>query len=251
MSSEENYDLKKSGKKFQLYPVLTDKKGNLIDGIHRREADQNWKTEIVEGVETGEDLLSARLIANTNRRSVSPEEKSELINRLAEIYRKQGYKSVITGNGNEIVKKLKEVTGWTQEWVNSFLDDKYKAYTVKNRKRKPAILEPERVKKLLQPDTESSEQKNKTKSTSKTFHDYLQKYEEIQKVQPLTKNIVSQFVGTGDNLVESIIKPLQRFNKKEVDILKELDAEQKKEILTTLLETEKRIAEWKEAFLLF
>ena len=247
MSSEENYDLKKSGKKFRLYPVLTDKKGNIIDGNNRREADQNWKTEIVEGVETEEDLLTARLVANTNRRIVSPEEKSELINRLAEIYRKQGYKSVITGNGNEIVKKLKEVTGWTQEWVNSFLDEKYKAYTVKNRKRKPAILEPERVKKLLlQPDTESSEQKNKTKSTSKTFDDYIQKCKEIQKVQPLTKNITSQFVGNGDNLIESVIKPLQRFNRIEIDV-QELDTEQRKEILTTLLETEKRIAEWKEA----
>ncbi len=245
MSSEENYDLKKSGKKFQLYPVLKDKKGNTIDGNNRLEADPNWKTEIVEGVETEEDLLSARLIANTNRRSVSAEEKREMINRLAEIYKKHGYKSVLTGN--EIVKKLREVTGWTQGWVNSFLDDKYKACKVKNRKRKPAILEPERVKKLLKTYTESSEQENKTKSTSKTIHEYIQKCNEIQKVQPLTKNIVSQFVGTGDNLVESIIKPLQRFNKKEVDMLKELDAEQKKEILTTLLETEKRLAEWKEA----
>jgi len=31
MSSEDNYDLKKSGEKFQLYPVLKDKKGNTIN----------------------------------------------------------------------------------------------------------------------------------------------------------------------------------------------------------------------------
>ena len=247
MSSEENYDLKKSGKKFQLYPVLMDKKGNMIDGDHRLRADPNWKTEIVEGVETEEDLLIARLIANTNRRRVSGKERSESINRLAEIYMEQGYKSVLTGN--EIVKKIMEVTGWSQVWVNSFLDDKYKAYTVKNRKRKPVILEPERViKLLLQPDTESSEQKNKTKSTSKTFDGitYIQKCKEIQKIQPLTKNIVSQFVGSGDNLIESVIKPLQRFNRIEIDV-QELDTEQKKEILTTLLETERKLAEWKEA----
>ena len=246
MSSEENYDLKKSGKKFQLYPVLMDKKGNMIDGDHRLRADPNWKTEIVEGVETEEDLLSARLIANTNRRRVSGKERSESINRLAEIYKKQGYKSVLTGN--EIIKKIMKVTGWSQVWVNSFLDDKYKAYTVKNRKRIPVILEPERVKKLLKPDTESSEQKDKTKSTSKTFDGitYIQKCEEIQKIQPLTKNIVSHFVGSGDNLVDSVIKPLQRFNRIEIDA-KELDTEQKKEILTTLLETERKLAEWKEA----
>ena len=73
------YDLKKSTKIGQLYPVLVDAKGNIIDGLHRQEADPSWRTEKIPEIDTEEKLLIARCIANWHRRPISREEKEQWI----------------------------------------------------------------------------------------------------------------------------------------------------------------------------
>jgi len=45
MRDMSEYDLKISEKIGQLYPVLVDAEGNVIDGFHRLEADPKWRTE--------------------------------------------------------------------------------------------------------------------------------------------------------------------------------------------------------------
>lgn len=121
------YDLKKSKKVGQLYPVLVDAKGNVIDGVHRLEADPKWRKEKLPEIDTEEKLLVARCVANWNRRQISAKEKEEWINGLAEIYGKQGLKVRSQGSGkNEIIAKINEVTGLNPPTIQYYLAEKYK-----------------------------------------------------------------------------------------------------------------------------
>ncbi len=120
------YDLKKSEKIGQLYPVLVDSKGNVIDGFHRLEAEPNWRKEKLPEIDTEEKLLVARCVANWHRRQVSREEKEEWINGLARVYKKQGLKARGGSSRNEILQRIVEVTGLSGPTVNGFLSDEFK-----------------------------------------------------------------------------------------------------------------------------
>lgn len=130
----EQYDLRKSEKGIgQLYPILEDKDGDVIDGFHREEADKNWKRMRLEHIDTEEKKLVARLVANFHRRQVTREEKQEWINGLAEIYKKQGLKvrrGIKTEKGgyrlNEITQKIVEVTGLEITTVRDYISPAYK-----------------------------------------------------------------------------------------------------------------------------
>jgi hypothetical protein len=121
------YDLKKSEKIGQLYPVLVDAKGNVIDGFHRLEADPNWRRQRIREIDTEEKLLVARCVSNWHRRQVSREEKVEWINGLAKIYKKEGFKVEGERGRNEIKLHIAEVTGLHPDSILLLLDDKYKA----------------------------------------------------------------------------------------------------------------------------
>jgi len=71
----ENYDLRESVKALgKLTPVLKDKFGNVIDGLHRLELYPDWPCITVSFIDTPEKLEAARLAVNTNRRLVSSSE---------------------------------------------------------------------------------------------------------------------------------------------------------------------------------
>jgi len=120
LSEEKEYDLKKSAEGIgQLYPILEAKDGEVIDGIHREDADKNWKRIRLEHIDTEEKKLVARLTANFHRRIVPYMEKKTWINDLAEIYKKQ---ELTTSIANKIV----EVTGLSPWTVYQYLNDEYK-----------------------------------------------------------------------------------------------------------------------------
>lgn len=150
------YDLKKSEKIGQLYPVLEDAKGNVIDGLHRLEADPNWRRERLQEVDTEEKLLIARCVANWHRRQVPTEEKQEWINALAKIYEKQGLKvrrEVKTEKGgyriNEIVTKVAEVTGLDESTVRDYISPAYKQVEVGLTEQKPRVLASKVIEKAF------------------------------------------------------------------------------------------------------
>jgi hypothetical protein len=105
----------------RLYPVLLDKHGNVIDGKHRLAADANWPKMRLDHVESEEDRLIARLICNVCRRSVSAEEKSEILQELGGLHVKAGLKS-----GAELASKISEETGMSYRWVMKYLPDNFK-----------------------------------------------------------------------------------------------------------------------------
>jgi hypothetical protein len=81
MSENEEYDLAKSSKKLgKLYPILKDKKGNIIDGFHRQNADPDWPSITVDTVDDPIKLELARLAVNYCRRAIP---KTEFDNHIA------------------------------------------------------------------------------------------------------------------------------------------------------------------------
>lgn len=130
----EDYNLKTSEQGIgQLYPVLVDKNGNVIDGFHRLADNPEWRKEKLEHIDSEEKLLVARAVSNWHRRQVSREEKAEWINGLAEIYLKQGYKvGENRRESNEIVSKIAEVTGLTSQTVRIYLSKEFRQTPPKN-----------------------------------------------------------------------------------------------------------------------
>jgi peptide/nickel transport system substrate-binding protein len=114
-------ELKSSAKKIgQLYPVLLDRHGNIIDGRHRLNANKNWKRLKLNCISTEEDLLVARLVSNTIRRKVTKKEKTEALRQLGHLYIEQGIKP------GEIANKIAEKTGMSYRWVTKYLPNQFK-----------------------------------------------------------------------------------------------------------------------------
>jgi hypothetical protein len=114
-------ELKSSSKRIgQLYPILVDYHGNIIDGEHRYSVDEGWRTIRLEHIRTEKDRLIARIISNTVRRSVPRREKTELLAKLGEIYLNDGVEP------GRIAYKISEETGMTCRWVTKYLSDKFK-----------------------------------------------------------------------------------------------------------------------------
>ena len=124
MSSEE-YDLRKSEKDVgQLYPVLLDKKGRVIDGLHRLNVDSSWRTVTLEHIDSEEKFLKARIISNLHRRTVPASETRAWINDLAEI-------AVMDHDvqPGKVADWISEETGYSTSQVRTYLHDKYKIET--------------------------------------------------------------------------------------------------------------------------
>ena len=106
------YSVKRVG---QLYPILVDREGNVIDGKHRLAIDPNWRKEILPWVESRKDLLMARIHANLHRRTVPVEERRTEFTEYADILHADG-----TAIG-ELASTLAELTGFGEEYVRQLL----------------------------------------------------------------------------------------------------------------------------------
>jgi len=114
-------NLKSSSKRIgQLYPILVDYYGNIIDGEHRFGVDEKWRRLRLEHIRTEKDLLIARIISNTVRRSVPRKEKRELLERLGKLYLSEGAEP-----GN-IAHKIADETGMSYTWVMKYLPHRFK-----------------------------------------------------------------------------------------------------------------------------
>jgi hypothetical protein len=105
----------------RLYPVLLDRYGNVIDGMHRLAVDPDWPKVRLNHVESKEDRIIARLVSNTCRRSLRAREKREILEKLSGLYINEGVKP-----GAELARKISEVTGMSFRWVMKYLPDKFK-----------------------------------------------------------------------------------------------------------------------------
>jgi hypothetical protein len=142
MSENKEYNLKESENAIgQLLPIITDATGKIVDGLHRHEANLNWRTEVREEIKTEEDYWKARAHLNFSRRNAheARQEKLEIINNLAEYYLKQGLevskkyvlntKPITAGMPyhNEVLEAvIKALKGAIPEsWIQQNIDSKY------------------------------------------------------------------------------------------------------------------------------
>jgi len=128
----DEYDIKKSLEKIgPLYPVLKSADGKIIDGLHRKHADKNWPEHVVNV--SGHMTTVARIVANVQRREVSPREKTAMLKELAE-------ETCWTP------EQIAENTGMSMSWVRKYLPGKYKdeemAELAKKKHRKRESLRP-------------------------------------------------------------------------------------------------------------
>jgi len=104
----------------QLYPILLDYHGNIIDGEHRYGVDMGWMTIRLDHIRTEKDRLIARIISNNVRRSVPQSEKTELLAKLGEFYLSEGVEP------GKISQKIMEETGMSYTWVMKYLPERFK-----------------------------------------------------------------------------------------------------------------------------
>jgi len=138
-------ELKSSSERVgQLYPILVDYYGNIIDGEHRFGVDEKWRRVRLEHIKTERDRIVARIVSNTVRRSVSSKEKEELLGRLGEIHFREGIEP------GKIAYEISEETGMSYQWVMKYLPYRYKDYLQSDR-AKPALRHRARISELLDP----------------------------------------------------------------------------------------------------
>lgn len=119
---QEKYDLSRSRQSVQeLYPVLLDAHGNVIDGKNRLEVHSGWRTERREDIKTRTQLWLARIIANNHRRIVSREERMQQFTELA--------KSLVEDEAvtrENVVSTISDLTTFTERYVRELLPNEYK-----------------------------------------------------------------------------------------------------------------------------
>jgi hypothetical protein len=176
---DEILELRASSKRVgKLYPILLDKHGNIIDGLHRFEADENWPKIVLENIGTVKEKLIARLIGNVCRRHVSAEEKSALLERLGEVYFNEGIEP------GEIAYEIAEETGMSYRWVMNYLPDKYKA--------RPGLGGPSKVLSLYK----GKEKTQKSKDVRyATLHDEFSLSNPQQKILSVKNYANTKFVN--------------------------------------------------------
>jgi len=112
--------LKKSEQEVgQLLPVFVTEEGEIIDGFHRKQANPQWRKEVVEAVKTREDYLKARIAFNF-RRVVKGDEIKAMIIELADIQLGKGIPK------GELAKRLAEITPYTEKYILKLLPARYK-----------------------------------------------------------------------------------------------------------------------------
>jgi len=126
---------------------LVDYYGNIIDGKHRFSADREWKRITLEHVKTEKDRLVARIISNNLRRSVSSDEKTELLGRLGEICLGEGIEL------GRIAYEIADQTGMSYQWVMNYLPDRFKDH-LQSERAKPALRHRAKKSKLMDPPGE-------------------------------------------------------------------------------------------------
>jgi predicted transcriptional regulator len=129
--------IKKSKERIgELYPVLEANDGEVLDGRHRLNVGWGDRRRL-ERIKTPLDKLAVRFIANFDRRTMTFEEKKELIDRIAEELIKTGVAK--PSDNSRIAEHLRdrpvvvplicELLGVDEQTVYTYLSDRFKRTT--------------------------------------------------------------------------------------------------------------------------
>lgn len=92
----------------QIYPVVKNAKGNVIDGFHRKRVNPDWK-EVTLPIDDPIEMLRFRVHANITRREVGEEEKQDWIKGCRKLLQERGLKGT--------QKEIAEALGMSRQWV--------------------------------------------------------------------------------------------------------------------------------------
>jgi len=95
----------------QIYPVVKDANGKILDGFHRKRENPNWK-EVTLPIEDKLDGLRVRVHLNAMRRDVPRSEKEEWVRNCREILQSRGFKAT--------QKEIALALGLSQQWVSNY-----------------------------------------------------------------------------------------------------------------------------------
>ena len=173
---EGRYDLGVSRRSVrELYPVLLDALGNVIDGFHRLRIDPGWRTETLGHVLTPTQLVLTRIIANTHRRSISREEREEQINELARcLSEDEGVP------GEEILSTIADLTTFSERYVRGLLSSEYKRdYVLRDKSELSSELDEDEAEDVLDDDVgdvDVSESAVEETSAEEYIAEYFSRY---------------------------------------------------------------------------
>ena len=179
------YDLKASKEVIgSLYPRIIDKQGREIDGFHREEADSEWPVTQLEHIDTDVKYWVARIVANTHRRRVEPDERKKEIIELAKALRAEGQEG-------SLINTIAELTTFSKQHIGNLLKDNPEF------KARPGAGGPSGVKLSL-----TSKQKSKRKSRKQTNVEEKLKnlYNKVEKSVFTGQGSFSQYIDKSEEL---------------------------------------------------
>lgn len=96
----------------QIYPVIKDAKGNIIDGVHRKRTKPDWK-EVTLPIEDDLESLKMRVHLNLFRREITRVEKERWVSSARQMLRRKG-------SERPTQKEIAEALGMSREWVKKY-----------------------------------------------------------------------------------------------------------------------------------
>lgn len=209
--AELDFDLMKSKLQIgELYPLLEDAKGNMIDGHHRERADSTWTRKKLEQIDTEAKLWLARIAANTHRREIPRKERIVQMSELAKcLIRDEGVSK------ERLVDVLVELTTFSKGYIYRILPDEFK--------RRPFTKAKEELEPLR---------------TGMTPEEVLKRYTKRQDDEFLVMQLVV-YSALKTNQAKKIVDKWKRGKvertKKEKELIKqiEMDGSGKKSVINT------------------
>ena len=105
-------DLKESEEVIgQIYPVLKNRRGEIVDGFHRKRVNPAWK-EVNVPIDSGIATIRLRIHLNVIRRDVERSEKEEWVSQARELLQAQGKKGT--------QKEIAEALGMARQWITKY-----------------------------------------------------------------------------------------------------------------------------------
>ncbi len=225
------YNLKNSKEVIgPLYPRLLDKQGREIDGFHRENADPEWPTTILDQIDTDVKYWTARIVANTHRRSVSREERRKAFIELAKALRAEGHEG-------SLVKLIHEMTTFSERYIQNLLPIVFK-------QKEKAVREGMKAD-ALSASTEQPPKRKPRKPT--TDEEKLEKlYKKVEKSVITGQGSISQYIENARKLGLPVTNPEEEFQNLKA-CLRASVGRRYEDVKESLNETYKKSTEMKKA----
>jgi len=139
----------------QMYPVIMDINNQIVDGQHRKEANPEWKSIKRDDIQSTEDRLKYRLVANHARKNNNSDTWTEDLIEFAKHLKNKGY------DQGEISIEISRLTGLPVRTIQHHLPGEFKRSGGYNKEPtveketqasvpEPTVVSPINIKKMFE-----------------------------------------------------------------------------------------------------